>query len=77
MQIFADRADMHDSFDEWRNDVKNLENQLRRSGLIVKRAYVDPDTFPDWCSARGLKIDGKARAQFASEFAQKIFSDDE
>lgn len=70
-RIFVDPDDLHDTFDEWRKAAGNLESNLRRDGHVVERAYIDPETFPDWCRSRGLNIDARARSQFASEFVSE------
>jgi len=67
--LFVDGDRLHASFTEWLKAAEGLEKQLRKSGHLVERAYIDPSTFPAWCAERGLKIDSEARTLFANEAA--------
>ena len=68
-RILEDSDKLHDSFDDWRKAAGGLENHLRSQGHVVERAYIDPDTFPDWCRSRGLNVDAHARTEFANSVA--------
>jgi hypothetical protein len=70
-RIMADREKLPDTFSEWRMKAETGEKTLRRAGHIVVRAFIDPETFPDWCRARGLDIDTQARNRFAAEIAEE------
>ena len=37
-----------------------------RSGAIVVRAELDPETFPNWCAARSLHVDATGRAEWGN-----------
>jgi len=69
MAIMRDRAKLHSSYQLWRMDAETGEKKLRRQGKTVVRAIIDPKTFPDWCSRRGLDVDANARNEFASWIA--------
>lgn len=71
--IVADRNNFSASFHEWRMKAETGEKQQRRDGHFVVRVFIDPKTFPDWCRARGLSIDAKARNQFAAEAAKNAY----
>lgn len=67
LEIFEDAADQHDTFDAWLGTATKTEKDVRRQGLRVVRAEIDPDTFPAWCAANGFgKIDHEARTHFAN-----------
>ncbi len=68
--IMADRDKLPVSFHVWRMNAETGEKKYRREGKIVVRAYIDPETFPDWCRSRGLNVDAKARTRFAVEIAK-------
>ena len=68
-RIMTDRQQLPASFYVWRMEAETGEKKLRRSGKTVVRAFIDPETFPDWCRARGLNIDAHARNQFANAVA--------
>ena len=67
--IMADGHKLPATFSEWRMKAETGEKKLRRDRKIVVRAYIDPETFPDWCRARGLNVDAKARMEFANGIA--------
>jgi hypothetical protein len=69
--IMADGHKLPRTFVEWRMKAEAGEKQRRRLGETVVRAYIDPETFPDWCRARGLNIDAQARMQFAALVAKE------
>jgi hypothetical protein len=47
------------------------ENGWKAQGYIVERAYIDPDTFPDWCASNGTGIDSNGRMKFAANIANE------
>lgn len=60
-------------WEEWLKRAEEIERGFKAEGLIVERVYIDLDTFPDWCLARGKRIDAQARIDFASEFVAKKY----
>jgi hypothetical protein len=38
-------------------------------GFLLVKAYIDPDTFPEWCRSHGMEMDAKARVNFAQDYA--------
>lgn len=72
LRIMADRPKLPRTFHEWRMKAEAEEKRFRRDGKIVVRAFIDPETFPDWCRARGLNIDAEARHRFAATVAKSV-----
>lgn len=70
-RIMTDSNILPRTFHEWRMKAETGEKKFRREGHIVVRAYIDPETFPDWCRSRGLEIDAKARIEFANAAAME------
>lgn len=70
-RIMADGYKLTDPFHIWRMKAETGEKKMRRDGYIVVRAYIDPETFPDWCRSRGLDIDAKARMEYANLIAKE------
>lgn len=68
-RIMADRHTLPSSYHIWLMKAETGEKKYRREGYIVIRAYIDPETFPDWCRSRGLDIDSKARTEYANVIA--------
>ena len=53
------------SYDDWLKDAEAAEQRCLSCGQIVVRAYLDIDTFFDWCARRGLSAGKFAREAFA------------
>ncbi len=47
--------------------------ELKLQNLITNKAYIDPDTFAEWCQSRSLYIDANARMDFANEFVARKY----
>ncbi len=67
-KIMVDHRKLPDTYKKWLKSAKNTLDHLVAQGHLVEKAYIDPDTFPDWCGQRGLDVDAKARMDFANEF---------
>jgi hypothetical protein len=65
--IFADRANLHEAYDDWLKAAERGLDTFRSQGQAFQKVYIDPDTFPAWCAEMGLNIDSKARVRFANE----------
>lgn len=62
ISIMSDSHHMHHSFDVWLADAEQGERKLKSEGYTVVRAFIDPKTFPKWCSASRMDINSKARS---------------
>jgi hypothetical protein len=67
VQMFPDRDQLHDTYDEWLKDVQYGEKLVKREGNITKRIIVDPDELAAWCALRGREPIASARAEYISE----------
>jgi len=70
-RIMTDGHKLPATFDVWRTKAEMAEQQRKVSGETVFRAYIDPETFPDWCRTRGLNVDAEGRGAFASFIAKQ------
>ena len=70
LSIFDDADSLPPSYDEWLEKAKDIESDLIIRGHRVIRATIDPETFPAWCAAKGLKPDASARTRFGVEEAE-------
>jgi len=64
-RIMEDKHTLFRTFHEWRMAAENGEKQLTRKGIKVIRAYIDPNTFPEWCRSRGYNVNAEARKAYA------------
>ncbi|MAD73210.1 MAG: hypothetical protein CML20_00120 [Rheinheimera sp.] len=65
-RIADDRADLDDSYDEWKKNANAALTDIRATGKIVKRVNVDIDELLSWCKAESKPVNSASRAQFVS-----------
>ena len=65
-KIADDRADLDDSYDEWKKNANAALTDIRATGKIVKRVNVDIDELLSWCKAQNKPVSSASRAQFVS-----------
>ncbi|HXT17672.1 MAG TPA: hypothetical protein VN706_18680 [Gemmatimonadaceae bacterium] len=71
--VFADRAALPASYDEWLRVAVEDERRVTQSGQVPVRAYIDPTELKSWCTSRGLPLDSRARREFAAKLAQETY----
>jgi hypothetical protein len=67
LEMFPDRDQLHDTYDEWLKDVRKGEKVVKRQGNITKRIIVDPDELAAWCALHGKEPVASARAEYICE----------
>ncbi len=67
LELFDDRDDLPDAFDDWRQLAERTEQKLAYQGIKTVRVDIDPRTFPAWCSESGFaKLDKHARMAYGN-----------
>ncbi|MBQ4819317.1 hypothetical protein [Aquimarina sp. MMG016] len=66
LELIDDRESMHNTWKEWNKAYLKTKKELVSQGFIVNDFTVDLNELKKYCMAKGIKIDGKARAQFVS-----------
>ena len=66
LELIDDKEKMHDTWKEWHQAYLKTKQDLLSQGFIVNDFPVDLYELKMYCTFRGLKVDGKARAQFVS-----------
>jgi len=74
MAMFEDRHKLHRTFDEWLRDAEIGRKAQEAKGVRVVCVDIDPATFPAWCAGRGLRVDAKARTEYANLIAYKVLT---
>ncbi len=69
--IFEDANNLPKTWKEFVKRYERAEKEFQIAGQSVKRIYINPRTFPDWCARKGYRINAKARERFAAEIAIK------
>lgn len=75
--IFEDSDMFTDGWAAWNKRAEAIEDQMKGQGVIPLRAYLDPDTFPGWCAARGVDTGREGRTLFGIEFAEERYGRDQ
>jgi hypothetical protein len=70
MKLFVDADKLPRTYQEWHRKAEKMRTEIEESGDIVLKVFIDPETFPQWCAAKGVPMDGEARSQLAIEVAQ-------
>lgn len=69
-EMFVDGDMLPASFSDWLQRAEQMKTDAEAAGDAVIKVYIDPDTFPQWCEAKGLPMNSEARSQLAIEIAQ-------
>ncbi len=67
--MFPDGGRLPDTFESWLENARNVWDTMTGEGFLLVKAYIDPDTFPEWCRSHGMEMDAKARVNFAQDYA--------
>jgi hypothetical protein len=69
--MFEDGGGLPATYNAWLSGADSKVRQLEMRGIRVVKAVIEPDSFPEWCEARGMKIDSRARTHFANWTARQ------
>jgi hypothetical protein len=72
--MFTDGWKLPDTYESWQASAQELYGTLTAEGHVVVKAYIDPDTFPEWCRANGKALDAQGRMAYGSEYAAESLS---
>jgi hypothetical protein len=66
LESIDDRESMHNTWSDWHKAYLKTKKGLISQGFHVNDFLMDIDKLIEYCKIRGIKNDGKARSQFAS-----------
>ncbi|MFZ0610276.1 MAG: hypothetical protein WAM75_21650 [Xanthobacteraceae bacterium] len=72
--IFEDGDKFFSTWEKWVESANKSEAEFKSQGYIVERAYIDPDTFADWCRINTVTCGREGRTKFAADFIAKKYS---
>lgn len=72
-KMFKDGRKLPDTFDKWLKDAQGIYDKLQSEGAIVEKAYIDPETFPEWCKKNGHQLDAAARMEYANRYVAEKY----
>lgn len=70
--MFEDGHVLHRTYDEWLAAAEGNCKAFEAKGARIFRVDLDPDQFPKWCKAQGLKLDSKGRMGYANFVAAQL-----
>jgi hypothetical protein len=74
-EIFDDGKKMPRTWGEWLKIAEEMEKGLKAYGHVVERVYIDPNTFPEWCSSHGTSPGSQGRKLFVAEAVSAKYGD--
>lgn len=66
LDMIDDSASMHKKWKDWQGAYQKTKKDLADHGFFVVDTVVDIDALAAYCSARGIKNDGKARSRYVA-----------
>lgn len=69
-EMFVDGDRLPVSYSDWLTRAEAMKGEAEAAGDAVIKVFIDPESFPEWCSSKGLEMNSEARAQLAIEVAQ-------
>jgi hypothetical protein len=78
MALMDDPDRLFGTYAAWHTKAQSTEDFYRRSGIATVRVVLDTVNFPKWCNARpkGLRLDAKARIDYAAAIAAQQYRAD-
>lgn len=70
LSIFDDADLLPPLYTDWLNRAEKKKAEVEAAGNQVIKVFIDPQTFPEWCTEKNIKMDADARSQLALEVAQ-------
>ncbi len=68
--LFDDADMLPETYEDWLRRAEEMQAKVQAAGDMVIKVYIDPETFPEWCEKKGVKMNAEARSQLAIEVAQ-------
>ena len=68
--VVSDPENIEESYEDWLPNAEKSFAELKQSGENIRKVEVDIDELVSWCRAKGMPINGAARAQYAAEMVR-------
>lgn len=72
--MFEDADSFQATYSDWLDAAKASYAKQLQYGLPVTKVYLDTVEFPNWCAARGFRLDAEARVTYANAIANQFSS---
>jgi len=70
LTIFDDAELLPPTYQHWLTRAEEKKQEVEAGGDQVIKVFIDPETFPEWCTSKNLPKDANSRSQLAIEVAQ-------
>lgn len=67
MTIFSDTHLIPATYGDWLERAEAMVTKVEGQGDQVVKVYIDPETFPEWCTKHKREANAEARADLALE----------
>jgi hypothetical protein len=64
LEISSDRADLGDTYDEWKAVAEENLGNLAQHGYKLCKVEIDVEELLIWCNSQNHAVDGDARTEF-------------
>ncbi|MCK7599181.1 hypothetical protein M0G74_18050 [Microbulbifer sp. CAU 1566] len=64
--LSVDPEKLDDDYESWKKNAHETITSLREKGMSVKKVSVKAKDLAEWCNQHGKKVNGEARAAYAS-----------
>ena len=75
-KVAADRADLDDTFEEWRANALGVEREIQAAGHAVSRVAVDVAKLEAWCREKHVANTSSARAKYVAQLSSSSDGDE-
>jgi hypothetical protein len=64
LEISSDRAELEDTYDEWKAVAEENLGNLAQHGYNLRKVEIDVEELLIWCNSQNRAVDGDARTEF-------------
>jgi hypothetical protein len=72
--MFEDHLGFNSTYEEWLYAAESRRQSLERAGIKVLCVDIDPDEFPAWCKAMGMRLNAESRKAYTTYIACKLLN---
>ena len=66
LSICDDPNDLPQNYDLFLKRIDEMDLALKESGMALVKVNIKPNEFLEWCRKKNLRVDGRARAEYAA-----------
>jgi hypothetical protein len=70
LALFDDAELLPPTYQHWLTRAEEKKAEIEAGGDQVIKVFIDPETFPEWCSQKNLPMDANSRSTLAIEVAK-------